>query len=156
NFQKSIEKLNEDAAKELTGFTEFFDNIDVMSRKAALGGIETLRKKLLALTKISLADGGITPEDFAKMDAELNNLTYNLNNEVPDGLSKIAGGLSLITDTLKGSNGQFSGMLDFLNGSLSAVIGIKKNMADLKNAKATGDSAGTASASLGIFGAIIG
>lgn len=156
NFLKKIDALNEEAAKELTGFTEFFENVEFQSRKAAEEGVDILIEAFRKLKGVSREAGGITEQQFQEIEAVLNNIKVNVKTEIPQGLSQMASELGTIAGLVGDANSGFSQMLSTVSGVINGVAKIKSGIADFKAAEASGDRLGQSVAGLGIVGAIAG
>lgn len=117
-YRQSIQELNKEAFLDSSGYTQFFDNIENMSRDAALNGVDLLLEKLEEMSDVDLLAGGLSPEDIAKLKAQLNSVKKNINQELPAAMLEWARSLDEIASGLSGINGQ----LGMIIGSVSTVI----------------------------------
>lgn len=160
SYKEAIAELNRDAFLDSSGFTKFFDNIEFMSRKAALDGVKVLKEELIRLSKLSLEDGGLNPEVVKQLNAQLNQTAHNVKMEIPQGLATIAGELSSIAGLIGDSNKGLSKMLNIMSSVIGNLGKMKAGVLDFKAAQAAndgqGDALGMITSGLSIAGAAVG
>ncbi|GGF34501.1 tape measure protein [Echinicola rosea] len=149
-FKEQITKLNEEAAINVTGFQKFFDNIETMSRSAALEGIAQLRKEFEKLFKKGLIDEGQL-DNFITF---LRNAEENVQNELPEGLSEISSQLNDIVGTIGDVNSGFGQTLRVVSDLIQRTAQVKTNIEAFKTAQSTGNALGAIGAGLGIAGGV--
>lgn len=138
-YRLSLQELNKEAFLDSSGYTQFFDNIETMSRDAALNGVDVLLEKLEEMSEVDLMAGGLSPEDIAKLKAQLLLIKKNINQELPAAMLEWARSL----DEIAGNLSQIDGEIGRIIGSVSAVIKgfaqVKGLTEELEFAKGTED-----------------
>lgn len=152
-YQIAIQKLNQSAFEDNSGFDRFFDNIQTMSRKAALEGVAVLREELNRLVNLNPEEGGISPEYFEKINRALDGVVNSIEKEVPQAMMQWASSLDDIAGSLGGVSDQLAQIIGSVSEAVRGFAQIKTLMADMKLARESGDQAGEITATAGLIAA---
>ncbi|MBB6327122.1 tape measure domain-containing protein [Algoriphagus iocasae] len=137
NAEKALFDLNEVAAKDLTGFSEFFDNVRLLSRKAAFEGIDVLKKAIEKLSKLDKEKGGIDPDLAAEWVDQLNQAAQTIGAEIPQEMQKWATSMNSIAQSVSEINQDLGAMFGTIGDIIGGLANVQLGFNELQTAQQT-------------------